>query len=244
MIEVKNLFAGYKKEPVLRDVSCRFEKGKITAILGQSGSGKSTLVKCFNRIIEDDGGFINGSILIDGEDIFKKKKEELRKEVSIVFQDPLAFPFSILKNISFLLEYHKGLSKEGQRKRAVEILELVGLYDEVSDRLDDKATKLSGGQKQRLSIARSLSVDPSLLILDEPCSALDLKNTLAIEELLVKLKENYTIIIATHNLGQAKRIADNIIYLDEGRIIETAGKDEFFKNPKNELVKIQLEMME
>lgn len=244
MIEVKNLFAGYKKEPVLNDVSCRIEKEKITAILGQSGSGKSTLVKCFNRIIEDDGGFIKGSILIDGEDIFKKKKEELRKEVSIVFQDPLAFPFSILKNISFLLEYHKGLSKEGQKNRAIEILKLVGLYDEVSDRLDDKATKLSGGQKQRLSIARSLSVDPGLLILDEPCSALDLKNTLAIEELLVKLKENYTIIIVTHNLSQAKRIADNIIYLDEGRIIETAGKDEFFKNPQNELVRIQLEMME
>lgn len=244
MIRVENLQAGYGKLAVIDKISCNFEPGQITTIIGQSGSGKSTLLKSLNRIIEEEGGFVRGEVFLDGENIMEKPKADLRKDISIVFQDPVAFPFSIIENLNFPLEYHTKLSKKERRERATSLLKKVRLYEEVKDRLEKSGKNLSGGQKQRLAIARSLAVEPKVLLLDEPCSALDLKNTLAIEDLLVDLKEFYTIVLVTHNLSQAKRIGDRVILMDQGQIVEVGNKNKFFTEPESELARMQINIMD
>ena len=196
-----------------------------------------------NRILEDEGGYIQGEIAVDGLDIMKVSKEELRKRVGIVFQQPIAFPYSIEKNLTYVLKYHYHLGREELRKRCEECLREARLYDEVKDQLSMSAAKLSGGQKQRLAIARSLCVKPELLLLDEPCSALDMKNTVAIEEMLLELKGQYTIVIVTHNLAQAQRIADDIVFMDQGQVLEITEKNQFFSEPSSALAREQIRYM-
>ncbi len=243
MVEFSGLRAGFGKKEILHGIDLAVKKNKITAIIGQSGCGKTTLLKTVNRILEDEGGYIQGKITVDGQDIMKISKEELRKRVGIVFQQPIAFPYSIEKNLTYVLKYHYNLSKEELKKRCEECLREARLYDEVKEQMSMSAAKLSGGQKQRLAIARSLCVNPELMLLDEPCSALDMKNTMAIEEMLLELKEQYTIVIVTHNLAQAQRIADDIVFMNQGKVLEITEKNQFFSEPSSELAKEQVQYM-
>lgn len=233
----------YGKKQILHDISLKVEKNKITSIIGQSGCGKSTLLKSLNRIIEEENGRIKGELFLSGKNILEMDKEQLRKTIGMVFQQPIVFPFSIEKNMTYGLNYHFSLSRREREERVRQYLSMSGLYDEVKGDLSMLATKLSGGQKQRLAISRALSVEPEILLLDEPCSALDMKNTLLIEDLLVKLKEQYTIIIVTHNLAQAKRISDQVIFMDEGKIIETSKRECFFAEPAHPLSREYIQYM-
>ena len=161
----------------------------------------------------------------------------------MVFQQPIAFPHSIEKNLSYVLKYHGVRNKKEIDEKITESLQKAKLYDEVKDQLKKSALKLSGGQKQRLAIARSLCAGPEILLLDEPCSALDMKNTIAIEETLLELKDQYTFVIVTHNLAQAKRIADQVIFMDQGKVLEVTEKEQFFANPASEPAKEQIQYM-
>ncbi len=234
----------YGRKQVLYDISLSIEKNKITSIIGQSGCGKSTLLKSLNRIIEEENGKIDGNIHLFGKNILTMHKEKLRKAIGMVFQEPIVFPFSIEKNLTYGLDYHYSFNKKERREKVRHYLAMSGLYEEVKGDLSMPATHLSGGQKQRLAISRALSVEPEILLLDEPCSALDMKNTLLIEELLLQLKSQYTIVIVTHNLAQAKRISDHVIFMDGGRIIETAPKEKFFHAPEHPLSVQYIQYME
>lgn len=237
-LSIKNLSAGYENKKVLENLSVDIEKNKITAIIGPSGCGKSTLLKSINRMIEEEhGGFVRGEIKLEDQDLFTIEKEKVRNKIGMVFQTPTPFPFSIYKNMTYALNYYGKYKKEELKRMVIEKLEQVGLYSEVRDVLDKSATKLSGGQQQRLCIARALTVNPELLMLDEPCSALDIKSSAHIEQLLTKLRKEYTIVIVTHNISQAKRIADKTIFMSEGQIIEYQDTKEFFVDPKNEIIK-------
>ena len=243
MIRVENLNVGYNKKQILFDINLHIQKFTINAVIGQSGCGKTTLLKSLNKLIEEENAYRSGKIFIDNVDIDSIEKKSLRKMVGMIFQQPVAFPFSIEKNLTYILNYHKKLTKQALKKEVQFYLEKVSLYQEVKDNLNMSANKLSGGQKQRLAIARSLCIEPKILLLDEPCSALDMKNTIAIENMLLDMKKNYTIIIVTHNLMQAKRIADNIIFMDKGRIEVIQDKKTFFENPSSKLAEEQLNYM-
>ena len=243
MLKVEYLNCGYGKHEILHDVNVTIPDRKIIAIVGQSGCGKTTFLKALNRMVEEDGGYMKGSVYLDDTEVRGISKEELRSRVGMVFQQPIAFPHSIEKNLTYVLKYHGVKDKEELAEKVEDSLKKARLYEEVKNTLKKSALKLSGGQKQRLAIARSLCVNPEVLLLDEPCSALDMKNTIAIEETLLELKEQYTIVIVTHNLGQAKRIADQIIFMDGGQILEVTNKDDFFTNPKTDLAKEQIQYM-
>ena len=220
MLNIENVSCRFGKQEILHDVTIQIPKGKITAIVGASGCGKTTLLKTCNRMIEAEGGSWSGRITLGGTDIQSMSKEQLRTRVGMVFQQPISFPHSIEKNLSYVLKYH-GVSSRQQREEQIrDCLQKAGLYEEVRNHMKMQAQKLSGGQKQRLAIARSLCVNPQVLLLDEPCSALDQKNTLEIEKTLLKLKGNYTFVIVTHNLEQADRIADYIVHMEAGRVTE------------------------
>lgn len=220
MLNIENVSCRFGKQEILHDVTIQIPKGKITAIVGASGCGKTTLLKTCNRMIEEEGGSWSGRITLGGTDIQSMSKEQLRTRVGMVFQQPISFPHSIEKNLSYVLKYH-GVSSRQQREEQIrDCLQKAGLYEEVRNHMKMQAQKLSGGQKQRLAIARSLCVNPQVLLLDEPCSALDQKNTLEIEKTLLKLKGNYTFVIVTHNLEQADRIADYIVHMEAGRVTE------------------------
>ena len=227
---------------MLINFTCEIPKNKITVIIGSSGCGKTTFLKSINRIVEEECGTMSGDIFIDGKNICDMPKEALRKQIGLVFQSPLVFPFSVEQNILYPLNYHFRLNKSEQIDRVAHYLQLTGLYDEIKRDLTMPAYKLSGGQKQRLSIARCLCIEPSILMLDEPCSALDMKNTIFIENLLIKLKEIITVVIVTHNLSQAKRIADHVLFVDNGELIE-ANDRAIFSNPKEELTRAYIEYM-
>lgn len=220
MLNIENVSCRFGKQEILHDVTLQILKGKITAIVGASGCGKTTLLKTCNRMIEEEGGSWSGRITLGDTDIQSMSKEQLRIRVGMVFQQPISFPYSIEKNLSYVLKYH-GVSSRQQREEQIrDCLQKAGLYEEVRNHMKMQAQKLSGGQKQRLAIARSLCVNPQVLLLDEPCSALDQKNTLEIEKTLLKLKGNYTFVIVTHNLEQADRIADYIVHMEAGRVTE------------------------
>lgn len=229
MIEVQNLQAGFGKKEILHNINLSIRKHTITAIVGQSGCGKTTFLKTLNRILEEEGGYIKGSIKIGGKEHTKIPTEILRRQVGMVFQQPIAFPYSIEKNLSLVLKYYGMKKKDELQQEMVQALKKAKLYDEVKDQMKMSAKRLSGGQKQRLAIARSLCASPEVLLLDEPCSALDLKNTMAIEKTLIELKKQYTIVIVTHNLAQAKRISDWVVYMDEGKVVEVTKAEEFFQ---------------
>ena len=243
MLNIENLKCGFGKHEILHGISLTIPKGQITAIVGQSGCGKTTFLKSLNRMVEEEGGYLSGAITLEGTDIKSLPKEELRRRIGMVFQQPIAFPHSIEKNLSYVLKYHGVRDKKEISEKITESLQKARLYNEVKAQLKNSDLKLSGGQKQSLAIARSLCADPEILLLDEPCSALDMKNTIAIEETLLELKKQYTFVIVTHNLAQAKRIADQVIFMDQGKVLEVTEKEQFFANPASEPAKEQIQYM-
>lgn len=233
ILKLKNINVFYGDKKILDNINIEFERNKITSIIGPSGCGKTTLLKTINKIIlEENNAQITGDMEFDGINSNNIPIEILRKNIGIVFQNPTPFPMSIYKNISYALKYY-GYNKKHLENKIIDILKSVNLYDEVKDKLNTSALKLSGGQKQRLCLARSLTVEPNILLLDEPCSSLDIINSEKIENTLIKLKENYTIIIVTHNINQAKKISDNTIFMRDGKIIESGKTFEILENSKD-----------
>lgn len=219
LFEIKNLKISYPGKEILEDIHVTIKEHEIVCVMGNSGCGKSTFLSALNGFLKENGGNYSGEILYRGKNIQEMKLEELRKKVSTLFQDSKPFSFSIEKNLLYAMEFYEGRIKD-KKNRVRELLEAVNLYEEVKDGLKSSPEKLSGGQRQRLCIARMLTTNPEVLILDEPCSSLDIKNTKVIEKLLVKLSNTYTILISTHNMEQAKRIADRILFIENKNIIE------------------------
>lgn len=231
LIQARNLCAWYGEKPSLVDMNFRIVSNEIFALIGPSGCGKSTLLRCLNRMNDDIEGFrIAGEIFYKDQPIYSKKIDvnDLRKHIGMVFQKPNPFPKSIEANILWGLKIH-GLP--ANIESVEQALRRAYLWDEVKDKLKSPALALSGGQQQRLCIARALALNPRVLLMDEPCSALDPIATQKIEELLVGLKESTTVVIVTHNLGQAKRIANETAFLEQGRIIEVGPTSQIFSNP-------------
>lgn len=232
LITLHDFGVSYDGKAVLQHIQASIRPHRITAVIGPSGCGKSTLLKAMNRMLDEEAGAeLSGSIHLDGKDIQTIPAEDLRRRVGMVFQTPTPFPMSIRKNLTYAPLYH-GTPRQELDALVQEKLEIVGLWDEVKDDLRKSALRLSGGQQQRLCIARSLTAAPEVLLLDEPCSALDVKSTETIEQLLLTLKQDYTIIIVTHNLFQARRIADDCLFLWNGQLWEQGPVPEFFEHPQ------------
>ncbi|WP_050608131.1 phosphate ABC transporter ATP-binding protein [Clostridium niameyense] len=235
IIDVRDLSVYFGKKQVLKNIDISVEKNKITAIMGPSGCGKSTFLKTLNGITkENTESNVKGQILFNGKETNEMPLDKLRKSIGCVFQTPAPFPFSIYKNINYVLKYYGVKDKDTAKNIIKDKLELVGLYEEIKEDLNMSALKLSGGQQQRLCIARALAAEPEVLLMDEPCSALDVRNTAIIEKMLLELKKHYTIVIVTHNLAQAKRISDKTIFMLDGEIIEVNKTNKMFENPKDE----------
>ena len=240
VMEVKNLNAYYGKVRAIRDISMPMLRNAVTAIIGPSGCGKSTLVRCLNRMHElIPGARIEGEILFHGDDINDAEVDpvDLRSRIGMVFQKPNPFPKSIYNNIAFGLQIN---GHRGNMAEAVErSLRQAALWDEVKDRLKESALSLSGGQQQRLCIARAIAIEPEVILMDEPCSALDPIATLAIEDLIRELKEQYSIVIVTHNMQQAARVSDETAFLmvgedRSGYLVEFDSTEKMFTNPSHE----------
>ena len=233
-LEVENLNLFYGEKQALRNISLTIPQKKVTAFIGPSGCGKSTLLRCFNRMNDlIDGCRTEGAIKLHGRNIFEAEVDpaQLRRRIGMVFQKPNPFPKSIYENVAYGLRL-AGVSKKRLLDETVEwALKGAALWDEVKDRLDDSALGLSGGQQQRLVIARAIAIQPEVILLDEPCSALDPIATLKIEELMNELKANYTIVIVTHNMQQAARVSDYTAYMYLGELIEFGATDELFLKP-------------
>ena len=238
IIKTKNLTVSYDEKVVLKNISLSFRKNKITTIIGHSGSGKSTLLLALNNLLAlEENVKIEGDIFFDDKNILDFDQGELRQKIGMVFQSPTPFPISIRKNLTYAPSFYGIKDKETLSKIVTDNLKIVGLYDEVKDELNKNAKKLSGGQAQRLCIARALTARPEVLLLDEPCSSLDFENTRLIEKLLVELKEKYTIIMVTHDLAEAKRISDDVVFISDGELVEAGELKEILKNPKSDATK-------
>ena len=234
-LEVSDLNLYYGEKQALKEINVGIPRQRVTAFIGPSGCGKSTLLRCFNRMNDlVDGVRIEGQIALDGENIYNPSTNvaELRRRVGMVFQKPNPFPKSIYENVAY------GLRIQGIKSRRVidEVVEKAlrgaALWEEVKDRLHDNALGLSGGQQQRLVIARAIAIEPEVLLLDEPASALDPISTLKIEELIYELKDKYTIVIVTHNMQQAARVSDYTAFMLMGDLVEFGDTDTLFTNPK------------
>lgn len=234
-IEAKNVNVYYGDNHVLKDVDITIKENSVTAFIGPSGCGKSTFLRTLNRMNDYIDGFRKkGKVYIDGKEIYEKKVrvEELRRKVGMVFQKPNPFPKSIFENVAYGLKIH-GIDNKYEINETVEkSLKQAALWSEVKDKLDKPALSLSGGQQQRLCIARTLAVKPSIILMDEPASALDPISTAKIEELITELKEKYTIVIVTHNMQQASRISDRTAFFYLGELVEYGKTSEMFTNPK------------
>ena len=234
-IDIEKLNLYYSKEiHALRDITLSIPRNKVTAFIGPSGCGKSSLLRCFNRMNDlIDDCHIRGKVRIDGQDIYEKKIDvaDLRRRVGMVFQKPNPFPKSVYENVAYGLRI-QGINSRRILDEVVEdALRAAALWDEVKDRLDDNALELSGGQQQRLVIARTIAVEPDVLLLDEPASSLDPISTLRIEELISELRANYSILIVTHNMQQAARVSDFAAFMDMGRLVEFDSTNILFTNP-------------
>jgi phosphate transport system ATP-binding protein len=233
-IEVDNLDLYYGEKKAIKGVSMKIPQKKVTAFIGPSGCGKSTLLRCFNRMNDlIDGCRITGQIRLDGKNIFDRDVDVamLRRRVGMVFQKPNPFPKSIYENVAYGLRL-AGVNKKRVLDETVEwALKGAALWDEAKDRLDDSALGLSGGQQQRLVIARAIAIHPDVILLDEPCSALDPISTLKVEELINELKKDYTIVIVTHNMQQAARVSDYTAFMYVGDLIEYGSTDQLFTKP-------------
>jgi len=243
-LKVNDLNLYINKAHILKNVNLEIPDKKITCIIGPSGCGKSTLLKTFNRLIDDTEGIrYEGSILVDDTDIFDKQTEitEIRKKMGLLSQRPCPLPMSIYDNIAFGCKMHGEHKRKKLNDIVEEQLKAVGLWEEVKNRLNAPASKLSIGQQQRLCLARGLAVEPEFILADEATSALDPISSKHIEELFVKLKQDYTIILVTHTLRQALRIADHVVFMYLGEVVEAGAADEIFNNPKQELTRKYLE---
>ncbi len=237
-MEVKDLSLWYDKNQALEKVSMPVAENKVTAIIGPSGCGKSTLIRCLNRMNDIiDKCRVEGSIFLDGKDIYEKSSDvvEIRKRVGMVFQKPNPFPKSIYENIAYAPRLHGIRNKKKLDQLVEKCLKDAFLWDEVKERLNDSAMGLSGGQQQRLCIARALSIEPEVILMDEPCSALDPIATAKIEDLIRVLVKTYTVAIVTHNMQQAARVSDFTAYMYLGKLIEFGKTKQIFENPKEEL---------
>lgn len=233
-IETKNLNLYYGEKHALEDISLLIPQNRVSAFIGPSGCGKSTLLRCFNRMNDlVDGVRIEGEVLLEGENIYAKSVNvaNLRRQVGMVFQKPNPFPKSIYENVAYGLRL-QGVNSRRILDEAVETaLKGAALWDEVKDRLHENALGMSGGQQQRLVIARAIAIEPEVLLLDEPASALDPISTLKIEELINELKDRYTIVIVTHNMQQAARVSDYTAFMYMGKMIEFSDTKSLFTNP-------------
>jgi phosphate transport system ATP-binding protein len=237
-MSIDSVWLAYGENWVVRDVSLPVRQGEVLAMIGASGSGKTTLLRSLNRLTEITAGAARtGSIMLDGQDIHELEVNELRRRVTMVFQQPNPFPMSIFDNVAYALAERPG--RGGRRRRrspgieaaVTDALHRAGLYDEVGGDLERSALRLSGGQQQRLCIARALAAEPEVLLLDEPCSALDPISTATIEDLIVELRDSVAIVIVTHNLQQAFRVADHVAFMHLGELVEYGTSEQVFDRP-------------
>ncbi|MDY0278242.1 MAG: phosphate ABC transporter ATP-binding protein [Acholeplasma sp.] len=241
ILKINNLFVNYGDKEIIKDISMNIKRNKITAIIGPSGCGKSTLLTSLNLMLEVNGGNFTGEILFKDKNILSYEKDNIRKMIGMVFQKPTPFPFSIYKNLTYAPIYYGTKDKKELDNIVKTTLKGAGLFNEINNDLNMLATKLSGGQQQRLCIARALTVNPEVLLLDEPCSSLDIQNTKNIEEMLLRFSKDYTIVIVTHNLAQAKRISDYTAFILDGELIEYNETEKIFSNPKDDRTKEYIE---
>lgn len=243
-IQVKNLNVYYGTEQALKNVTFDVPEKKITVIIGPSGCGKSTLLKTFNRLTDTiDGVKVDGTVLVGEENIFAAKTDvtDVRKKMGLLSQRPSPLPMSIYDNVAYGPRIH-GIRDKNRLHAIVEhYLKLSSLWEEVEDRLHSPASGLSIGQQQRLCLARGLAVEPEIILGDEPTSALDPKSSQRIEQRFLELKKDYTIIVVTHILRQAKRLADYVVFMYLGELIEAGSAEEIFNNPRKELTKEYIE---
>jgi phosphate transport system ATP-binding protein len=234
-LRVNDLSLWYGETRALQNVNMSIMRHRVTSFIGPSGCGKTTLLRCFNRLSDlVPDCTVVGDVELEGESIYRPEVDvsRLRREVGMVFQKPNPFPKSIYENVAYGLRV-QGIRKRRQLDEAVEwSLRAAALWDEVKDRLDDSGLSLSGGQQQRLVIARAIAVQPKVILLDEPCSSLDPISTLKVEELIQQLRDQYTIVIVTHNMQQAARVSDYTAFLYMGQVIEYGDTDQVFTNPR------------
>jgi phosphate transport system ATP-binding protein len=236
-VRVKGLDAYYGRLHSIKGIDIDFPPNEVTAIIGPSGSGKSTVIRCINRMHEEiPGARAEGSVLLDELDVYADGVDvtSVRRLIGMVFQKPNPFPtMSIFDNVAAGLRL-TGTRTDHLRERVHRSLRAVGLWGEVKNRLNEPGTGLSGGQQQRLCIARAIAVEPEVILMDEPCSALDPVATLKVEELIDELKNRYTIVIVTHNMQQAARVADSTVFMLEGEVVEHGATNDIFTNPRDE----------
>jgi phosphate transport system ATP-binding protein len=236
-VTVQGLNAYYGDQHAIKDVSIMFPANEVTAIIGPSGSGKSTVVRCINRMHEEiPGARATGAVKLDELDVYAPGVDltAVRRMIGMVFQKPNPFPtMSIFDNVAAGLRL-TGTKSDNLRERVHRALRAVGLWGEVKNRLTQPGIGLSGGQQQRLCIARTVAVEPEVILMDEPCSALDPIATLKVEELIDELKSRYTIVIVTHNMQQAARVANSTVFMLDGQVVEHAPTNDIFTNPKDE----------
>lgn len=237
ILKCKNVVLKYGTKKALHGINMEIEQDKITALIGPSGCGESTLLKCFDRMHLDDNATVEGQILFNDQDIYDPKEDmvELRRRIGMVFQQPVPFPLSIYDNVAYGPRIGGIKDKEQLDQIVEESLKQAALWDEVKDDLKKSGLGLSGGQQQRLCIARTLAVKPQVILLDEPTSALDPISSGLIEETLMKLKDEYTIVIVTHNMQQAARISDYTAFMLNGSLIEFNSTKQMFEKPDNQL---------
>jgi phosphate transport system ATP-binding protein len=234
-MRLREISVFYDGVPAVRQVSLSIHQGEVFALIGPSGCGKTTLLRTLNRLTElTPNASRSGEITLDGEDIQELEDTKLRTRVSMVFQQPNPFPMSIFDNVAFALREQ---SRRRPRRRELEplvtqALQRAGLYDEVHDSLDRPALRLSGGQQQRLCIARAIATDPEILLMDEPCSALDPRSSAVIEDLILQLRQDLAIVIVTHNLQQARRVADRVAFMYLGDLVELGSTEQLFEAPR------------
>ena len=239
-MQIEGVSISYGAKPAVKSVSLPIRQGEVLALIGPSGCGKTTLLRSLNRLTElTRSARLSGRISLDGVDIAAMEPTALRRRVTMVFQQPNPFPMSVFDNVAYVLrEQGSRRPKKALLRGAVhEALTRAGLYDEVSENLSHPALRLSGGQQQRLCIARALAADPEVLLLDEPCSALDPQSTKVIEDLIVKLRDEVAIVIVTHNLQQAYRVADYVAFMYLGELVEYGSADQVFGHPREHRTK-------
>jgi len=243
-LQIRNLNVWYGDRQALKDVSLDIPDRKITAIIGPSGCGKSTLLRSLNRLLETSRSVrVTGEVLVDGENLYAPETEvtHVRKKMGLLSQRPQVLPMSIYDNVA----YGPGIHGERNRSKLDAIVErylrIASLWDEVRDRLRSPASALSIGQQQRLCLARGLAIEPEIILGDEPTSALDPKSSQNVEAVLMELKKDYTIVLVTHILRQARRIADHVVFMYMGEVIETGDMEDVFKNPRQDITRQYME---
>lgn len=242
MFCVDKLCLCYGKDMIIENISLNITKNSVTSIIGPSGCGKTSFLCCLNRLTDlNENCYVSGEIRLGDENVYSDSVNltEVRRKIGMLFQKPNLFPFSIWRNLELPLKHHGVKDKNIVKSKIENVLKSVALWDEIKDRLHTPALSLSGGQQQRLCLARALILEPEVILMDEPCSALDPLSTQKIEDLILELKSKYTIVIVTHNIAQAKRVSDFVAffwnYSGKGVLVEQGSAENIFKYPKNEL---------